>query len=504
MSASEFKTPFLKSFSTFANQRFLTVHQSLLHNSEIPGIISLADFQMRNEYVNFSYEEVEKFCSSLIDKFISEGIREGNYVPLLTENPFDTIIYLLALWKIGAVPVVVNHHLTEKQLEGQLSLVEAPHLICQKAIVKKLPLLSKLISASKANMKQSKQKKQIDEAVVLFTSGTTANPKEVVLTFRNLFSAFHSGREIFRYNENDSWYLNLPLYHIGGFSLIARSLLAGSALILPESTELQILTAQMHNLRPTLISLVPTQLKRLVDNHVSPNPELRAVLIGGGFANDEILLKAFKLGWEIYKVYGSTETSAFFTALLPSELKKKTASVGKAFSSVLVKIVDEEKREMTAGQTGEIIVKSDAVIKNYLHNTMATEKVFHKDHYCTGDFGYLDADGYLFLKNRRTDLIVTGGENVSPIEIENEILNYPGIDEVCVIGIPDNEWGEKICVVYSAGLGSSVDEDNLKAYLKQRLPGFKTPKLFIRVEEFPKTALGKINRAELKSMFSKD
>ncbi len=289
---------------------------------------------------------------------------------------------------------------------------------------------------------------------------------------------------------------------MGGFSILVRAILAGSSIILPEFNELNSLKSNLDIVKPTLVSLVPTQLKRICENGIQPNKELRAALIGGGFSDETILTLAENLGWKIYKVYGSTETSAFITVLTPKEIFQKPKSIGKPLKNVEIKIFDEQKNMLPANEVGEIGIKAESIFSGYFSNSEATSDAFYSGYYLTGDFGFFDEDGYLILENRRTNLIVSGGENINPIEIENAILHFPNVDEVCVLGLADREWGEIVASVFSSKDGSRIASSELEIFLKEKLAAFKLPKKYFQLDSLPKSAIGKIKRAEVKKLFT--
>ena len=281
-----------------------------------------------------------------------------------------------------------------------------------------------------------------------------------------------------------------------------RAILAGSSIILPESNELETLKNNLEVVRPTLVSLVPTQIKRICETGIRPNIELRAALIGGGFSDEMILMQAVNLGWNIYKVYGSTETSAFVTVLTPDDIFQKPKSIGKPLKNVEIKIFDEQRNILQANEVGEIGIKAPSIFSSYLNNKTDSDVVFYNQFYLTGDFGFFDTEGYLYIENRRTDMIVSGGENISSIEIEQAILQFSNIDEVCVFGLSDGEWGEIVAVVVSSKDKSEIDFSELRIFLKEKLSSFKLPKKYFQLAELPKSAIGKIKRSEVKKMFT--
>lgn len=504
MTLKEFSTtPFIH-LKDFNENIFLIVHRSLVEKSLFGSNSSFKNVKQSGDFFSFSYKQISKIIEVIAGEMYAEGLVDQKVVPILTSNPFDMILSTISLRRNNAVPVPLNIHLLKNELEEQIDFLKVDNIICESNLANDF-VLSKIFSLSNSSLKDNNSSSDFNSsniAVMLFTSGTSGKPKAVPLSYDNLFAAFKAGNSIFNYSEDDSWYLNLPLYHIGGFSILVRAMLAGSSIILPESNELGTLKINLEILKPTLVSLVPTQLKRICENEIQPNKKLRAALIGGGFSDETILTQAINLGWKIYKVYGSTETSAFVTALTSAEVNAKPNSVGKPLQNVKIKIYDDERNDLPINMSGEVAVKAESLFSGYFENNEATSNAFYSGYYLTGDFGFFDEDGYLFLENRRTDLIVSGGENISPIEIEQAISLFPNIDEVCVFGLPDREWGEIAAVVISSKDKSEIDFSELRIFLKEKLSSFKLPKKYYQLAELPKSAIGKIKRSEVKKRFT--
>ena len=279
--------------------------------------------------------------------------------------------------------------------------------------------------------------------------------------------------------------------------MITRSLLYGIPLIIPDSLSLKDIISAMNKFRPTLISFVAAQLKMIVDEEIIPNPELKNCLIGGGFYDQEVISKAYELGWPINIVYGSTETASFVTALLKDEILIKPNSAGRVVPTNKIYIKDEFGNEQRPFEIGEIVVQSNALMTGYTQRN-ETEKVLKDGFYFTGDLGFLDDDSYLYIDSRRNFMITTGGENVNPSEVEKEILNHPLVLEVAVFPLKDKKWGEIVAasIVLKDNL-TKLTYDDLKNFLRGRISDFKiTKKIFIE-DQLPKTELGKVEKAKL-------
>ena len=426
------------------------------------------------------------------------GIRSEEYIPILSDNNKEFIYLVLALWTIGAVPVPLNTRLTQNEINKLLAITGSKYVIIQNDISKNYQFdnsVTQIIFPFElSNLDKTQiQKINFDKdktAVVIFTSGSTGTPKGVELSFNNLFKNAEIGDQVLGQGNNQRWLASLPFYHIGGFSIITRTLHYGASLIIPGSLKIDDLAFAIKNQKPTFVSFVSTQLNRLIENNIKPNSELKTVLLGGGFIDSKLVEKALEQGWKITKVYGSSETSSFVTANKIENLQSKLDSVGKALSPNEIKIVDSDGKSLPQNSSGEIVVKSEAVMKGYLNNSEETSSKLKNGYYFTGDIGHIDEEGFLFIEARRSDLIISGGENVNPVEVEKEILKYNGISDCAVIGIPDKTWGHIVAAAIVTN-DKNMNVENLKEFLSKSLAGFKIPKIIKELESLPKTSTRK-------------
>jgi O-succinylbenzoic acid--CoA ligase len=324
----------------------------------------------------------------------------------------------------------------------------------------------------------------------------------VELSFSNLINSAKIQNSYLQHTGNDRWLASLPFYHIGGFSVLFRSLMFRTELILPNTLKIDSIIESIMAFKPTLFSLVTSQMKELVENNFWPNKELSHILLGGGYIESNLMKEAISNGWNVSKVYGSTETASFVTILSPEEFKLIPESVGKPIPPNEVLIVDENGKELPIEIEGEIAIKSPALMKGYLNDEEATKQKLKNNLYYTGDMGFKDTDGFLYVVNRRSDLIVTGGENVNPIEVEAMILNFPKVKEVCVFGIDDVKWGQRIAAVIVSKQKQQFKIEELKDFLQDKIASFKIPKEIFFVDELPKTELGKVRRDNIKKLIS--
>ena len=445
---------------------------------------------------SISYKELFDRSIKIASILSKKGIIKNNYIPLLIEDSLSFIETTIALWFLGAIPVPLNTKLVDAEISLILDDFDFKFLITDKEFLlnqrqKDLNRIElKEITFSDSRNKKFSFPKLDDEAVVIFTSGSTGRPKGVVHTFSTLFNSIENGNKLLNHKENDRWLASLPFYHIGGFQIICRSLFYGCSIVIPESQQTHNLQDAIVKYKPSHLSLVSTQIKRLINDKVIPDKLLKVSLIGGGFVDDELMFESDKLGWKPFRVYGSSETGSMISAISAEEIMKKPQSVGRAFNNVEIKI----------SLDSEILINSNSLFKKYINDEKETLSKVINCFYQTGDLGFIDNDGYLFVEARRNDLIVTGGENVNPIEVESVLKQITGVIETCVFAKQSKTWGQ-IVVAAIVINDLSLNEKSIKDILKQKLAGYKIPKQFYFVDALPKTSLGKLERDKIKKMF---
>jgi len=340
-----------------------------------------------------------------------------------------------------------------------------------------------------------------------FTSGTTTGtPKIVPLKRRQMLFAAKASAQNFKPRKNHFWLLCLPLNHIGGISIILRSLLYGSAIFRMKSFHSKMITTFLtENKLFQAASLVPTMLKRLLERSgFFVHQNFKAILLGGGPIDTDLIKECRNKGIPLVPSYGMTETCAQIVAnpiLKPSGTYGPLKSVGTIFEPNKIQIRDENKEAVSINTTGEIWIKGPQVFDGYL-NLGSNDFFDEEGWFRTGDFGYFNANNQLFIDTRRSDRIVTGGENVSPFEVESKLNELTDIKEAAVFGITDKEWGQKVVAAIVTKNGETINLSSIKENLKQKLAEYKIPKEIIQVEKLPKTRTDKIIRGKLPELFS--
>jgi O-succinylbenzoic acid--CoA ligase len=446
------------------------------------------------------------------------NISRGDHIVIISDNNLESILLIFALWKVGAVPVPLNTKLNAHEAENLLVFLSPRFIYIDPNIIFHPPAYSveikKDILFTPENSQYEKIKwpfdaiipdlfSQNETALILFTSGSSGKPKGVELTFNNLRKSFENSNSVLNQNNKDRWLASLPFYHIGGFSIIIRSLLSGASFILPRSLSTEDLADEIKLRKPSLISFVSTQLKRFLEAGIYPNKTLRCILLGGGYIDDSLILQALENGWPVAKSYGATETSSLITFLNCKIDKDKISSAGKPLNNNQIYIVDDKKKILPPNNKGEIVVKGESCSTRYFNNPEESKNKFINEVYYTGDYGFIDESGYLFIEARRDDLIVSGGENINPLEIEKILKEFPDILNVAVFGEEDQEWGHIISAAIKTEPGKDIAAKELKEYLLTRISSFKIPKKFYFMDELPLSPLGKVLKSKLLELIKK-
>ena len=455
---------------------------------------------------DFTYSQLLADTDSLSVFFINNGIKKSEQVAIIYNNSIQFIKIIISLWKINAVPIVLNTRLTELELNDQIKFAECRKVITDPEIKLNKDFLNAEILYIPENLNQtdsiSSNIQSGNTALIIFTSGSSGKPKAVVHTFESLYQSALISNQILDQLFESRWLASLPFYHIGGFSILTRSLLFSCSIVLPDSLKTESIAESFVRFSPTHCSLVPTQLKRLIESGIRPDKELTKVLIGGGAITKNQTEEALKNNWPIFKVYGSTETASFVAAVDTNEIKMKSESVGKIIEPNEIKIVDENRKICETMKSGEILIKSPALFKGYINNKSETKNNLIDDWYYTGDIGRLDKDGYLFLDARKTDLIISGGENINPKEIEEILLTHPEISDAIVFPIDDDEWGQiPIALIVKKNISALLNSESLKDFLKNFLAGYKIPHKIFFEETIKRNELGKIDRNLFKEKY---
>ncbi len=464
----------------------------------------------------YTYRDLDRFTAYFHDIVLKYSDSLEWPVAFMSESNDMLVFCMAACWKLGIPFIPLSPKLTQEELESHLMALNPSMVFCDSANINRIDMEEVMLlddnlfltafnyDARDFEMPTPKSIKDNKIFGYFFTSGTSDKPKIVPLKRRQILSAAESSAKNFKPDPNHYWLLCLPLNHIGGVAIILRSLIYNTAIYrMNEFHEEMIREFLMANDRFHAASLVPTMLKRLLEDPLfRTHRDFKALLLGGGPITQDLIKKANERGIPIVSSYGMTETCAQYSANMfhqPSGTYTPMTSVGKPFKPNHVQIRDENGKKLGNNQSGLIWVKGPQVFDGYFDKEQNNGRFDRERWFNTGDYGHLNMRKQLFIESRRTDLIVTGGENVNPIEVEQalERLNY--IQEAAVVGVQDDEWGQRV-VAYVVPLDDAEPKLNeLKEHLSYRLSDFKLPKEVHIVDSLPKTSTGKVKKWQLQA-----
>ena len=449
----------------------------------------------------------------------NEGVKQGERVGVLLPNCAAIPLSYFATQKIGAVTVILDARLKGKELQGVLRDADLKLLIVHSQLLAEVREVFKEMAAVAlwivgGDGAQSFEKRYAapatapppllhldadDDALILYTSGTTGEPKGVVLSYRNLAQYPMVMEEMGITDASTMRGCILPMSHIVGPIVCNELAQRGYTLVIFDQINPVTLLEGIQRHRVTVFESVPIvfQLLLSVKNLASYDTSSVKIAAMMGTSIPLPLLRAFQTAQPHIKViqgYGLTETSPMITEVEPEKAEAKMGSIGRAVPGVEIKIVDESGQEVAVGEAGEIITRGPHVMKGYFRKAAATAERIRDGWLYTGDVGKRDADGYYYHLGRRDDMIITGGLNVYPAEVENLIYTYPGVQETIVFAIPDSKRGQVLGAAVVARSGSHVGEKELLAFLRANLANFRVPDRIVVRESLPRTSSGKTIR----------
>ncbi len=449
------------------------------------------------------------------------GVRAGDRVATLLPNGERAVVVAHAVLRLGATLVPLNTRLTSAELA--VSLDDArPRLLVVEARTAALGESARrecggvavtsvdaavLGSAATGSVTLRLEHQAADVLAIIYTSGTTGQPKGAMLTVGNFWwSALGSALNLGSHAD-DRWLACLPLFHVGGLSIVFRAAIYGIAAVVHDGFDADAVNRAIDEDHVTIVSVVAVMLQRMLDargDRPYP-PTLRCVLLGGGPAPRALLERCASLAIPVVQTYGLTETASQVATLAPGDALRRLGSAGRPLYPNEIRIAagDGSDRAAAPGDPGEILVRGPVVMAGYAGvPNGATPDGWLR----TGDIGYLDAEGYLYVLDRRADLIITGGENVYPAEVEAALLAHPQVAEAGVFGVNDPKWGQRVVAIVRPASGVvNADPaagliDSLRTHCRARLAGYKVPsEIRVVSEPLPRTASGKLQRGALRA-----
>jgi acyl-CoA synthetase (AMP-forming)/AMP-acid ligase II len=478
---------------------------------------------IQSEDTVLTYEELFRAAGAAAEEIRRSGAK---HLALLdVSSPAVPVALFAAAW--AGVPFVpLNYRLTGEELHALLARIEPAYLVTEASRIdtvrdRAAAVATReefLAAASRNETPEPAWNMDPDEiSILLFTSGTTGAPKAAVLRHKHLVSYILGSVEFGAAAEDDAVLVSVPPYHIAGMASVLSSVYAGRRIVqLPNFDAMKWIELAREN-NVTNAFVVPTMLSRIVEalgSESSANlPALRAISYGGGKMPLAVIERAMTLfpDTAFTNAYGLTETSSTVTLLGPDDhraaaaskdaaVRQRLVSVGRALPAVEIEIRDDEGRPLPPGKRGEIHVRGEQVSGEYLGkgSLLGSDGWFP-----TRDGGWLDEEGYLFLEGRVDDVIVRGGENLSPGEIEDVLLEHPAVADAAVVGIPDEEWGEAVAAAIALKPGQQVSEDELRELVKAQLRSSRVPTRIVFQDELPYNETGKLLRRVLRAEFAK-
>lgn len=473
---------------------------------------------VRQNGLELTYQQLNDQSNRIAAGLIRMGVRSGDYIGLCSPNSPEWISFYFGVLKAGAVAVTLSAQLTGDELARLVNharprfiLADEPKLEVLEAIKSSAGIekiisfegdlsLQKLIEKETGLFKTLDRNRQ-DTAAILYTGGTTGQPKGVLLSHENIIVSSHNVSYCERSTENDRALCFLPFNHVFGQIHIMNATIfsAGCLELLPVFDLPRVLEA-LESGRITKFYAVPTIFIRLLglEGLSEKLRKVRYCFSAAASLPAEIVREwKSRTGLKIHEGYGLTETASAVT--YNHTRRHQIGSIGEAVPGVEVQIRDLQGQPLGSGQEGEICIRGRNVMTGYLNNPEETAAAFWPENWFrSGDIGVMAEDEYLTIVDRLKDMIITGGENVYPREVEEVLYTRKDIQECAVIGLPDKEWGERVSACLVLKPGHSLNAEELKTYLKKHLAPYKIPKRFISVEELPKNPAGKIVKRQLK------
>jgi len=465
-----------------------------------------------------SFGELYKCSLSRAKQLRASGIKPGDIIASLVENCPLAVEIFHAVQLCGATLLPLNIRLTAEEIAFQLEETDAINVIVgeenhlstvRKACLKLecVPVLATELeserSISQDNFYRQEEYDQRIPWTILYTSGTTGTPKGVPLTVRHFSASAMASLAHLGVEKKDRWLACVPLFHIAGLSILTKSVLTGASVVLHKRFDAETVSRSIDEQQITLLSLVPTMLQRLVDVRLAKKKRrvssLRAILIGGASCSKTLWQQALNLRLPVLRTYGLTEACSQVATQPLAEHLGDISSLPCKLEGVEVQIVDRNGISLGVFEEGEILVRGGMVMDHYHKRPEESTKVFQNGWLHTGDIGFLDNNGGLCVLDRRSDLIVSGGENIYPAEVEACLTTHPAVEEVCIVGEKDSEFGQRVVAWIVRRETFSVGEEELQQHCRRKLAGYKIPRKIIFIGRLPRNASGKVMRQHLKA-----
>jgi O-succinylbenzoic acid--CoA ligase len=440
-----------------------------------------------------TFGELDGLVDRTVGTLVGAGVHPGDRVATLMAPGEIYLALLFAAIRAGAVLVPLNPALAPAEQHERLAAADPRLVVADPGadVPQGWPVLSPDALADGTPRRVLHCPTGASPQCVIFTSGTSGTPKGAVLTLSQHYWAAVGSMLRLGHDPADAWLLTLPLFHVGGQAILLRAMLAGVTVRALPRFNAEAVAERLTDGSVTLASLVPTMLERVLSAHAGPfSPRLRAILVGGGRALPTLLARAHAAGLPVRSTYGMTETASQAATLDAADAPAGFHTSGRPLDGVDITI-----RDPGADGIGEICVRGPQVIRRYWGDE---EDRPERAWFATGDLGRLDAAGRLEVVDRRTDLIVTGGENVYPAEVERVLADHPDVAAVAVVGAEDAVWGQRVVAFVELRPGAARSDQAWAEHAARRLARYKVPRRWVVVERLPLTANGKVWRERLR------
>ncbi len=505
----------------------MLLHHILNHwTDQTPDKTALIQENRRQTYKELQQRSL-KLADALTTKF---GIKSGDRIGVLSSNCIEMVELLFAISQIGVVMVPLNIRLTASELEyivrdagisvlffrneqantarelNQLFDISNRIQFFGKPESGILAYESLIAEGNAAATSTPNDLKEDNPLMFIYTSGTTGHPKGAILSHGNNIWNCINGAQLVEITQHDIAITLLPLFHIGGWGLFLLPVLfqGGTALIMSKFDVDEVFDACVEH-KVTIFMGVPTILNEI---RLSPRfettrlPSIRLFCSGGAPCPETLIKTYHENDYILTQGFGMSETSPIALLMRVEDCKKKIGSAGKPGIGCLARIVDQDMNELPPNEIGELVMQGNVICQGYWNRSDATEEAFHGGWFHSGDLAYKDEDGFFYIVDRKKDMLISGGENVYPAEVESVIFQHPEVAEVSVFGIPHEKWGEIPLAVVVAKSGSTLNEEAIKEWTQDKLARYKQPKEVRFLNVLPKTASGKILKRELKKLYS--
>ena len=468
----------------------------------------------------FTYSQFADAVARTAALLAGEGVAKGDVVSLLMPNSVEYVIAYFACWRLGALAGPINSHLKEQEISYVVSNSEAKALLVGSEFLpvinqlRDLPTLNAVIlfdDEAQATRDFTKVEATADvtlddEAIIIYTSGTTGKPKGCLLTHGNVVANARQISQWLGFNESDRLLTMMPLFHMNAVSVTTMSALyaGGSSVVSPKFSASRFWQI-VSDYKITSFGSVATMLSMLLTTYSEGVPaglqteQLRFAMCGSAPVPAETI-KRFEETFHclVIEGYGLSESTCRSTFNPPDE-NRRAGSCGLPIGNEM-RVVDDDDTEVADGQLGEIVLRGDNVLKGYYKNPEATAVAFRNGWFHTGDIGYRDSEGFYFIVDRKSDMIIRGGENIYPREIDEVLYQHPAVSAAAVVGVPDDLYGEEVAGFVVLRDGGEASERELIEFCKARLADYKCPKTIRFVKDIPKGPTGKLLKRELAKM----